>query len=135
MPTEISGSCFCKAVQYRITAPIPLVVNCHCNHCKKASGAAFSSLAVIREKRLEIIAGREVLASYQLAETLTKHFCRCCGTPIFNRNSHYPGRCMVALGSLDDPTLVTPAANIHCENRLSWVLLDEKLQNFARDYS
>jgi hypothetical protein len=51
---EITGSCFCKTVQYRITSTVAMVINCHCNHCKKAGGGAFASLAVVREKQLEI---------------------------------------------------------------------------------
>ena len=135
MTTTITGSCFCKAIQYRITAPIPMAVNCHCKACKKAGGGAFSSLAVIREKRLEIVAGQESLSTFLLSDNLTKHFCSHCGTPIFNRNSRYPGRCMVAIGSLDDPAAVVPSANIHCENQLEWVTLDDKMQNFEQDYS
>lgn len=135
MTTTITGSCFCKAVQYRITSAIPLAVNCHCNNCKKAGGGAFSSLAVVREKRLEITSGKDCLATYQLGENLEKHFCSHCGTPIYNRNSRYPGRCMVTLGSLDNPAIVAPSVNLHCENRLAWVLLDDKMQNFEQDYS
>ena len=112
-----------------------MAVNCHCNNCKKISGGAFASLAVVREKHLEITSGEKSLTTYQLSENLKKHFCNRCGTPIFNRNSRYPGRCMVALGSLDNPTIVTPSVNVHCENRLVWVSLDETLQNFEQEYS
>jgi len=135
MIATTTGSCFCKAVQYHITSAISMAVNCHCNNCKKISGAAFASMAVVRERHLEIVSGEGCLATYQLSENLTKHFCNRCGTPIFNRNSRYPGRCMVALGSLDDPRVVIPSVNVHCENRLDWVILDDKLQNFKQEYS
>ena len=135
MTTAITGSCFCKAVRYQIKSAIPMAVNCHCNNCKKISGGAFASLAVVKEKHLEITSGKESLATYQLSENLKKHFCSRCGTPIFNRNSRYPGRCMMALGSLDNPAVVTPSVNVHCENRLAWVCLDETLQNFEQEYS
>ena len=135
MTTAITGSCFCKTVQYRIKSAIAMAVNCHCNNCKKISGGAFASLAVVREKHLEITSGEESLATYQLSENLKKHFCNRCGTPIFNRNSRYPGRCMVALGSLDDPRAVTPSVNVHCENQLDWVILDDQLQNFQQEYN
>jgi len=135
MTTAITGSCFCKTVQYRLKSAISMAVNCHCNNCKKISGGAFASLAVVREKHLEITSGEESLATYQLSENLKKHFCSRCGTPIFNRNSRYPGRCMMTLGSLDNPAIVTPSVNVHCENRLAWVSLDETLQNFDQEYS
>ena len=135
MTTTITGSCFCKTVQYRIKSAISMAVNCHCNNCKKITGGAFASLAVVREKHLEITSGEESLATYQLSENLKKYFCHHCGTPIFNRNSRYPGRCMMALGSLDNPAIVAPSVNVHCENRLAWVNLDETLQNFEQEYS
>lgn len=133
--TAIPGSCFCKEVQYRITSSIRMAVNCHCNSCKKAGGGAFASFAVVREKRLEITSGKQHLATYQLGESVTKHFCSRCGTPIFNRNDHFPGYCMVTLGSLDTPAAVVPSVNIHCESRLAWVTLDDKMQDFAQGYS
>lgn len=135
MRATISGSCFCKEVRYSISSAIPLAVNCHCNSCKKAGGGAFSSLAVVREKHFEILSGKEFLATYQLGEIVTKHFCSRCGTPVFNRNSRYPGRCMVSLGSLDNPSVVVPSVNIHCESRLAWVILSDKIQDFSQGYS
>jgi hypothetical protein len=42
---------------------------------------------------------------------------------------------MIAVGTLDDPTAVTPTANIHCDSQLDWVNLDEQMQNFPQDYS
>lgn len=135
MTSAITGSCFCQAVQYRITSAIPLAVNCHCNQCKKAGGGAFSSLAVIRERHLEIVAGEDCLTTYRLGENVAKHFCRHCGTPIFNRNRLYPGRCMVALGSLDNPAAVVPTANIHCASKLAWVLTAAGMQNFEEGYA
>lgn len=130
----LTGSCFCKAIQYQITSAVPLAVNCHCNSCKKADGGAFSSLAVIREKRFEIISGEESLTDFRLGEDVDKYFCRHCGTAIFKRNKRYQGRCMVAIGSLDNPASVPPTVNIHCESMLDWVKLDENMQNFAQDY-
>ncbi len=133
--TMITGACFCKAIQYRIKTGISMAVNCHCTQCRRAGGAAFSSHVVVRERRFEIISGEESLSLFHLGESVTKHFCSHCGTPIFNRNKRYPGQCMVSLGSLDDPTMVTPSANIHCDSQLEWVFLDEQVQNFPQDYS
>ena len=135
MTAETTGSCFCKKVQYRINSAIAMAVNCHCILCKKAGGGAFSSIAVVREEHLEFTSGEEDLTTYQLGENVTKHFCSRCGTPIFNRNSRYPGRCMVALGSLDKPATVVPSVNVHCENKLSWVILNRGMKNFEQDYS
>jgi hypothetical protein len=28
----LTGSCFCKAIQYQVTSAVPLAVNCHCEN-------------------------------------------------------------------------------------------------------
>ena len=103
MTTAITGSCFCKTVQYRIKSAISMAVNCHCNNCKKISGGAFASLAVVREKHLEITSGEESLATYQLSENLKKHFCSRCGTKLFLTFERFPGAVGVYGGTFDDP--------------------------------
>lgn len=84
---------------------------------------------------LKLSREKKTFHPFILEESVTKHFCRHCGTPLFNSNKRYPGHRMVAVGSLDDPTVVTPTANIHCDSQLSWVTLDEQLQKFPQDYS
>lgn len=116
-----AGTCLCKSVKYVISEEIKSVVNCHCKTCKKITGAAFETIVVIDEKSLEIVEGRELLSVYQISETADKYFCSNCGTPIYNLLMNYPGRCMVQVGSLDQPDLVTPAVNIFCESMLPWV--------------
>jgi hypothetical protein len=107
-------------VQYTISDEIKSVVNCHCKTCKKITGAAFETIAVIDETSLEVLRGEELLTVYQISDTAKKHFCKNCGTPIYNLLSAYPGRCLVQVGSLDDPSLVSPAVNIFCESMLPW---------------
>ena len=121
MSGKTTGSCLCNSVQYTISEEIKSVVNCHCNTCKKITGGAFETIAVIEEKSLEIIAGEDILATYQISENAEKHFCGTCGTPIFNLLKNYPGRCMVQVGSLDQPSRVAPAVNVFCESMLPWV--------------
>ncbi len=121
MPEKTTGSCLCKSVKYIINEEIQSVVNCHCNTCKKITGGAFETIAVIREKSLEIVEGEGALSTYQISENARKHFCGNCGTPIYNLHKKYPGRCMVQIGSLDQPGLVAPAVNIFCESILPWV--------------
>lgn len=121
MPENTTGSCLCNSVKYTITEEIKSVVNCHCNTCKKITGGAFETIAVIEEKNLKITAGENVLTTYHINENAKKHFCGTCGTPIFNLLNKYPGRCMVQVGSFDQPSLVAPAVNVFCESMLPWV--------------
>ena len=117
---EGNGSCGCGAVEYALTAKIMNVVNCHCNMCKEHSGASFSTYAVLPFTALEINKGGDEVSQYKLGEG-QKHFCKKCGTPIYNTNKKYPGACMIFLGTLKNSTSYTPKINIWCESQFSWV--------------
>lgn len=133
MSAEIKGSCHCQAVQYEINPAVKLVGNCHCTICKKITGASFSTIVIVGEDDFVLVEGTGVLAKWTVSDSVVKHFCRTCGTPIFNTHTQYPGNKMIYLGSFDDPGLVSPAVNVHCENKLPWVFSIGDLKNFDQD--
>ena len=135
MSDKITGSCLCKAVQYEMPTAIKLVGNCHCTICRKLTGAAFSSVAIVAEDDLSITKGLSKLRTYQVNENGRKYFCDICGTPIYNLNKLFPGRKMVCLGSFDEPAVVIPTVNVHCESKLPWVFSIEKLKSFEKNMS
>jgi len=129
---EISGSCFCNAVQFKLNSAPQGVVNCHCNFCRKHSGAAFSTYAVMPEAALEITAGQDFISAFQFKENAHKHFCKQCGSPLFNKNARYPGFCMIYLGGITEPLSIVPTANIYCESRLDWVPRLGEIRDFPQ---
>ncbi len=133
MSDKTTGSCLCSAVKYIVKGPIKAVANCHCHICQKTTGGAFGTVAVIGENDFEIIEGQDTLTTYQVSENATKYFCRICGTPIFNSHKKYPGNCLTPVGSLDEPSLATPAINIFCESMLPWVKDIADLKCFDRE--
>jgi len=121
MAENTSGSCLCNSIKYVINEEIKSVVNCHCKTCKKITGGAFETIAVVGEKSIEVITGQELLKTFRINENADKNFCSICGTPIYNQVDKYPGFSMVHIGSLDQPFLIAPAKNIFCESMLPWV--------------
>ena len=134
MPANITGACLCKAVRYTITGRIKAAANCHCNICKKMTGGAFSALVIVGDESFCFDQGEESLNTYQVSEQAIKHFCRLCGTPLFNLHQKFPGNRMVALGSLDDPTAATPVVNVYCESMLPWVKDISALNCFEKEF-
>lgn len=134
MPVSITGSCLCGAVTYTISGRIKAAANCHCNTCKKITGGAFSSLVIVDEEHFKIDQGQKNLAACRISDKATKNFCRVCGTPLFNVHRKFPGNRMVSLGSLDDPSVATPAINVYCESMLPWVKNISGLKCFAREF-
>ena len=84
------------------------------------NGSAFSSYAVIPHKALAL-SGEENVSEYRVTEGARKHFCKKCGTPLFNVNVKYPGVCMLYLGVLEENAGHSPSVNVFCESMLGWV--------------
>jgi hypothetical protein len=125
MEGEFSGGCHCGQVRYLIKGRVLNGVNCHCSICRKANGGAFSSYLVVPEEAFEIVLGQDLLTRYALSEEGEKHFCRICGSAVFNRNQRYPGVTIVHLGSLDAVETFSPTINMFCESRLPWVVFSD----------
>lgn len=126
------GGCLCGEIRYKLKSEIRSVVNCHCNFCRAHSGGAFATYAVLTHSDLELIEGESKLSAFE-AEEGRKHFCRTCGTPIFNLNTRYPGLCMVYLGTLAENRDLLPVVNIWCEDMLAWIESIKSMPSFPQN--
>lgn len=135
MSESFTGSCLCRAIQYRTTAGFEMTGNCHCNTCKKITGGPFESFAVINEVFFEFSRGEEQLVTYPISEKAEKIFCGKCGTPIFNIHTALPGKLIIHIGSLDDPASISPVFNIHCEKMLPWVKTIGEIRSFEKSFT
>lgn len=132
MTEKLSGACHCGAVRYDISGPVRAVVNCHCDSCRKRSGAPYSTYCVVAQEDLEIVQGQESLATYRVAEGSEKRFCAKCGSPLYNMNKRYPGVYVVYYGTLSEPSGLVPAVNVYCESKLPWVDTISGLRSFEK---
>jgi hypothetical protein len=56
-----------------------------------------------------------------------RRFCTQCGTPVFSEAESRPLLIFVRVGTLDDPTIVRPAANIWTKSAPAWTYFDPSL--------
>jgi len=132
MESEIQGSCHCGDVSFKVTGKPRIILNCHCDDCKKRNGGAFSKYLVVNESDLHVSKGNKSLASYSAEGKGEKYFCSNCGSPIYNKNARYPGIFMVFYGSINDQKQITPMFNVYCESMSGWVSALGKLKSFER---
>jgi len=130
---SLSGSCLCNAVQYTCKSDIKNCVNCHCSICRKLTGGAFASYFVVMMDDYTIVAGQEQITSYTKPNTtMQKHFCRQCGTPLFNTNPKYGEVRIVYLGTLaEKDNKIIPRMNIYCDDKLNWLNELFTIENFS----
>jgi len=118
---ELMGGCFCGDVRYRVTETPSWVGNCHCSSCRKASGAAFITYAVIPLSEYEVAKGEPQV--YQSSPGVERSFCGRCGTTLTYRADQFHGDIQITVASLDHPEDLQPMCHTWVAERLPWIHL------------
>ena len=118
---DICGGCLCGKVRYTISAEPVLCAVCHCRDCQRFTGSAFVSamrvptdaVSVQGELRIVEITGGS-------GKVIRRHFGPNCGSSVFGE-PYRPGMINVMAGTLDDPSVFVPQAEIFCETAFTWL--------------
>ena len=132
----LAGGCACGAVRYRLTSGPMFVHCCHCRDCQRQTGSAFVINALIEADRVELVQGepRPIRVPTDSGRPHDIHRCPACQTALW---SHYGGRNalrFVRVGTLDDPSALTPDVHIFTRTRLPWVTLPADRPAFEAYY-
>ena len=126
------GSCLCGDVAFEVDTPFERFVHCHCSRCRKATGTAHASNAVVKAEALRWLHGEELVTRYDLptARSFATAFCRRCGAPLPHLTRS--GReAIIPAGSLDDLLDQRPEKHVHWSSRASWYTLATDLPTDA----
>jgi hypothetical protein len=75
------GSCHCGAVAFEIITEFSHFTKCNCTLCVKKNAV----MTKVRESQFRILAGAEVLGTYQWNMGIARHhFCQTCGIYTFH---------------------------------------------------
>ena len=134
--TTRTGRCLCGEVTYEISGdPIATAV-CHCDHCQRQSGGAFSVNVVVHASQLHV-AG--VLQTYEETDDdgavvfVRRRFCGACGSPIVSELVQTDGVVAVKAGTLDDRSTLQPNVEVWCVDRQPWVTLPDMAVSLERE--
>lgn len=117
-----SGGCLCGQVRYRFTGDPLMVAVCHCRHCQKQSGSAFSLVCVVTDAQYRQEGETRIFQDRgDSGGTVDRHFCAHCGSPITSIAGILPGLTIIKAGTLDDPSPWRPAAEAYCDSALPWL--------------
>ncbi len=121
-----TGHCLCGAVTFELTGDLIATAVCHCDHCQRQSGGAFSVNLVAHESQLTVHG--ELKTYEETGENndnvyVRRRFCPSCGSPIVSELALTPGVIAVKAGVLDDKSTVSPNVEVWCVDRQPWVTL------------
>ncbi|MEM7240662.1 MAG: GFA family protein [Pseudomonadota bacterium] len=128
---KITGSCFCGQVTYHGDVEIVGAANCHCDDCRKASGAVYLTNLFVKAEGLNF-EGKTMEFHHKSdrGSDMTKVNCAACGAPIYGLNSAREGMVVLRAGTLDQKELITPSVNVFCESKVPSTPLDGTLAQF-----
>ena len=126
--TPITGHCLCGAVSYEIDAEPMMAIMCHCEDCRRGSGAAYSVNAVFAKDALKVDESK--LKTFETIGEDTnmkreRKFCPECGSPVITLLAEMPEMVVIKAGTLDDPSWFEPSMEIFCGSAHPWVHNEE----------
>lgn len=130
------GSCLCGAVQYEVRGELGIGYFCHCKRCRKATGTAFASSALVATQDFAVVAGEQAMKSFSV-NGVHRVFCAECGSPIISRRDAIPDFVRVRLGTLDSPLERGPQGpiqgHIYVDSKADWFQIHDSLPQYPAE--
>jgi hypothetical protein len=121
----LRGSCLCGGVR------LETFRYCHCASCKKLSGSIGTVNGRAASGAIRVVAGEELLRTYQPDEGSAKTFCSRCGSNLFGGGWPESPTASVRLSAIDTPFEGKPQAHLFVRSVASWETLpDDGLDRF-----
>ena len=135
MTQTTSGGCLCGAIRYSVNQAIETVSACHCTHCQKASGTGASHNALVSASAVTFTSGKTKVYkdAAESGNTLYRHFCGDCGSPIYSQREKMPELMVIKVGTLDDTSGLKLTTNIWTRSARPWMHIDPAATNHPQN--
>jgi len=128
-----TGKCLCGAVSYRSKDDPVITINCHCEDCRRSTGAVFGTNIMVPEAGFEL--SGEVKRYEHTADSgnlMTKHFCPNCGSLVYGTSTGRPNIVSIRAGSIDDVGKIAPSVNVFLDSKVPTTPMDDDLVSWQR---
>ena len=134
--TNLEGKCSCGTVRYRLNGKPMFVHCCHCRDCQRQTGSAFVINALIETDRVALLSGAPEPVSMPTGSGRPHDIYRCpnCRTAVWSDYGRRPAIRFVRVGTLDEPSALSPDVHIFTRSKLPWVGLPPDVPAFAVYY-
>lgn len=134
--TVLRGSCLCGGVEFEVEDPPETLSACHCASCKKLSGGCGTVNLGVPPSAIRVLAGQELLETYQPPEGSAKTFCRSCGTNLFGGGWPDTERASVRVPTFTKPLATRVGRHLYVRSLAPWETLpDDGAERFETSAS
>lgn len=126
---EMTGRCACGHIRWRSEGPVLWAGHCHCESCRRATSAAFTSFFGV--PRASVHWSGPVTERLSSDGRVRRRYCPDCGTQLSYQATKWPDETHLYAATLDDPAQFEPKAHFHYAERVAWVVLADILPRYA----
>ena len=112
------GRCVCGRIQCHIANDPIWIGHCHCQSCRRNTGAALATFVGVAEEKYFVDRGEP--ASYESSPGVRRRFCGDCGTPLTYASDRFPGEVHLYISTLDEPDWFPPSFHVFCGEKIGW---------------
>ena len=120
----LEGGCICGKLRYRVTDAPLAVMMCHCRNCQQRNGSAFSLSMLTFRKDFAVVSGDSLWRDLPggSGHLHRQHICPECFTRTHTEMLAYPDIINVRPGTLDDPKIAAPVAQLWTSVAHPWAI-------------
>lgn len=111
--------CFCESTKIEISGTPLWVAYCHCEDCRRMTGAPVTAYASFRNEYLKLQAGE--LQYYESSPGIDWGSCSNCHAPMTYQALKYPDETHLHLITIDKFDDLTPNFHVHCSEGVRWL--------------
>jgi hypothetical protein len=130
---HFEGGCLCGAIRYRATARPLRGVICHCEMCRRHSGAP--ALAFVHFPNASFTWLLAEPRWYRSSPYAERGFCPECGSTVGMREAVLADRVQICAGSLDEPGRIRIQDHVWTRSQLPWFEIRDDLPRFPHSSS
>lgn len=124
------GGCLCGAVRWRARGAPKNVNHCHCEMCRRSSGAAFLTFATFATVDVEFPS--KPPAWRQSSPIARRGFCSSCGAALAWQSLQETDSIDLTIGTADQPARLAPREHLWSESAISWLHIGDGLPRHKR---
>src|ERR1051325_8973311 len=103
----LQGRCLCGAIRFSVEGPPKWTAWCHCQSCRRHTGAPVSAFAGFEREKVSFTKGEP--ARFSSSPGVQRGFCAACGSTLTYEGERWPTELHLHVGAFDDPEPFKPA--------------------------
>jgi len=123
---RLDGGCICGKLRYQVLEP-QVVLMCHCRNCQQRTGSSYSLSMLTFRRDFRVVAGETIMRDLPGGSGALhrQHICAECLTRTHTEMLAHLDIINVRPGTLDDPRIATPIAQLWTSLAHPWAIAPE----------